>query len=232
MAIQFACPACQQPIEVDDEWADQTVSCPYCRRVVRAPGQSTLQLGTLASAGQGGPAVPPPPPDKLDPPPPPPPRSYGSADRSEPSGPPLTPQVPVGNPLATWSVVVGVLAWGMFVVGLGILLPIMQDIVEPILATRPATKVTPQEAREMNQRMQARFQDVLLNDPVARKHASEALLLLLAAEACGLTGLILGLIGATRRNARKIPAVAGLILSGVFLSAQCGVLTFMLASSG
>lgn len=40
MAIQFFCVACRQPIEVDDEFANQTVTCPYCRKVVTAPAAS------------------------------------------------------------------------------------------------------------------------------------------------------------------------------------------------
>jgi hypothetical protein len=40
MPIQFACAGCRQPIEVDEEAANQFVTCPYCRKVVTAPGQS------------------------------------------------------------------------------------------------------------------------------------------------------------------------------------------------
>jgi len=40
MAIQFFCPACRQPIEVDDIVANQTVTCPYCSKVVTTPAQS------------------------------------------------------------------------------------------------------------------------------------------------------------------------------------------------
>ena len=42
MAIRFQCSACTQPIEVDDEWARKAVACPYCRRTITAPGESTL----------------------------------------------------------------------------------------------------------------------------------------------------------------------------------------------
>lgn len=41
MAIRFACPSCRQPIEVDDEWAGQSVGCPYCRKVITAPAVSS-----------------------------------------------------------------------------------------------------------------------------------------------------------------------------------------------
>ncbi|MFQ5805996.1 MAG: hypothetical protein ACE5I3_06055 [Phycisphaerae bacterium] len=42
MAIQFPCPGCSQPIEVDDVYAGQTAACPYCRRVVNVPAESIL----------------------------------------------------------------------------------------------------------------------------------------------------------------------------------------------
>ena len=37
MSIQFHCPACGQPIEVDDDAANLPVTCPHCRRVSNAP---------------------------------------------------------------------------------------------------------------------------------------------------------------------------------------------------
>lgn len=42
MAIQFRCPGCSQPIEVDDVHAGQAAACPYCQRVVNVPSESTL----------------------------------------------------------------------------------------------------------------------------------------------------------------------------------------------
>ncbi len=42
MAIQFNCPGCRQPVEVDDEWAGEHVTCPFCQRVVTAPAESTI----------------------------------------------------------------------------------------------------------------------------------------------------------------------------------------------
>jgi hypothetical protein len=62
MAIQFPCPSCSQPIEVDDEWAAKPVACPYCSKTVTAPESSTIDTGAppLASpahAVQGQPEV-------------------------------------------------------------------------------------------------------------------------------------------------------------------------------
>jgi len=42
MAIQFRCPGCSNPIEVDDPYAGQSAQCPYCRRVVAVPLQSEM----------------------------------------------------------------------------------------------------------------------------------------------------------------------------------------------
>lgn len=42
MTIRFQCGFCTQPIEVDDEWASKTVACPYCRKTITAPHESTL----------------------------------------------------------------------------------------------------------------------------------------------------------------------------------------------
>ncbi|MBN2563007.1 MAG: hypothetical protein JXQ75_18950 [Phycisphaerae bacterium] len=56
MAIQFLCTACGQPIEVDDEMANQAVTCPYCRRVVTTPATTTLRAGDAPPAsGTAGP---------------------------------------------------------------------------------------------------------------------------------------------------------------------------------
>lgn len=43
MSIRFQCGSCSQPIEVDDEWAAKMVACPFCRKTVTAPAESTLE---------------------------------------------------------------------------------------------------------------------------------------------------------------------------------------------
>lgn len=58
MAIQFFCAACKQPIEVDDDFANQAVTCPYCRKVVTAPPLSDLSVTRQAAEARepGAPA--------------------------------------------------------------------------------------------------------------------------------------------------------------------------------
>lgn len=52
MAIRFQCAACSQPIEVDDEWASKAVTCPYCRKAVTAPAESTLDQTSFAGSAR------------------------------------------------------------------------------------------------------------------------------------------------------------------------------------
>jgi hypothetical protein len=55
MPIQFCCAQCGQPIEVDDEHAGQTATCPYCRHVMSIPQQSTYQPeAAVAARALGG----------------------------------------------------------------------------------------------------------------------------------------------------------------------------------
>jgi DNA-directed RNA polymerase subunit RPC12/RpoP len=63
MTIQFRCLNCQQPIEVDDQYAGQTAACPYCSHVVTVPAESTYQTDSVVTARptaqRPGEAVPP-----------------------------------------------------------------------------------------------------------------------------------------------------------------------------
>lgn len=59
MAVQFECPSCHNPIEIDDPWAGRTVACPYCRNTVLAPSESTYHPAeALVTARAVDPAAP------------------------------------------------------------------------------------------------------------------------------------------------------------------------------
>ncbi len=68
MAILFQCPACRQPIEIDEEWASRSVMCPFCRTTVTAPDATTftppagVPVATPATGGLPAPAADAPPP--------------------------------------------------------------------------------------------------------------------------------------------------------------------------
>jgi len=63
MAIQFHCAGCNNPIEVDDDYAGRTAACPYCNKVVTVPQTSTLDpdapVVARPAAGAAGPSAPP-----------------------------------------------------------------------------------------------------------------------------------------------------------------------------
>ena len=63
MAIQFVCPGCSQPIEVDDEIGGRSAACPYCQHVVSVPHESTYDSGAPVTASpvqqSGAPGAPP-----------------------------------------------------------------------------------------------------------------------------------------------------------------------------
>lgn len=44
MAIRFRCPACKQPIEVDDHDANRSVRCFYCHAVIQTPAENDPTL--------------------------------------------------------------------------------------------------------------------------------------------------------------------------------------------
>jgi endogenous inhibitor of DNA gyrase (YacG/DUF329 family) len=50
MAIQFQCPGCSQPIEVDAEHAGSVAACPYCQQVVNVPHESTYRPAEVPPA--------------------------------------------------------------------------------------------------------------------------------------------------------------------------------------
>jgi hypothetical protein len=50
MAIQFQCPGCSQPIEVDAEHGGSVAACPYCQQVVNVPHESTYRPAEVPPA--------------------------------------------------------------------------------------------------------------------------------------------------------------------------------------
>lgn len=59
MPIQFYCPSCHRPIEVDDEAANQMVLCPFCNATNRAPASSNYELYPATAVASAPAAVPP-----------------------------------------------------------------------------------------------------------------------------------------------------------------------------
>src|SRR5580765_4777196 len=98
MPIRFVCPSCQQPLEIDDQWAGQSVACPYCNRVVTAPATSTWTGGQQVPVASPARSA-------FDPPPPP-------------AGSPAAGDVQVGVSSGSWAISMSLCSVGFALVGL------------------------------------------------------------------------------------------------------------------
>lgn len=90
MPIQYHCPSCGQPIEVDDDAANQPVTCPYCRRISTAPPvtAANFDAATRPAAGPSASGRPAPP---------------ANAMAGQPSPYSAQPPIAGGNKLGWWS---------------------------------------------------------------------------------------------------------------------------------
>lgn len=103
MAIQFLCSSCRQPIEVDDDAANQPVTCPYCRQVTQVPAVSDPTVAAVRAS-----APPPPPPSTPLP-------SISSDSVGYGSAPIPIPQLEKGNKLSWASFVTAIVSVVCFV---------------------------------------------------------------------------------------------------------------------
>ena len=121
MPIQFHCPGCGQPIEVDDDAANQPVTCPYCRRTSTAPAATATNFDPQARAVQAH-AV----------------HSPGASPQRNypPMGAPGVGPIPEVNRLAWWSL-------GLVTASILLMIPLMI-----MLASVRAQVPTTQDARQ------------------------------------------------------------------------------------
>jgi len=200
MAIQFACPSCKQPIEVDEQWAEQQVACPYCHRMVTAPAESTITTDAPPAATPMGP-------------PPQAPLAEPAGEASAgPAAPPPTATRPARNRAAIGGLVFAVAA--VVLIGLGAV----------IIAVRLTPYIQQAQARSQDAKSaQKQVERELAANPGL---VSGPAVIIVAGIGCAGVGLILSIIGLVRPQGGKVPAVLGLILSGGCLLCPClGVLT-------
>jgi hypothetical protein len=223
MAIQFHCVGCSQPIEVDNEFAGRTAMCPYCRRVVTVPAESTLRELAPAVArptdAPSGSGLPPPlPPAGLS--------ERPGLPQLQPSGaPPLPPHVGVAprgtqrpHPLAWASFFCGLALIGLFVVLVGYFVSIAaSEYPGGMTATAPA-QLSDEEMKAFQKRLMERVQET----PVLGI-ASWGMIVL------SVLGVTAGIAALTKRAARNWPAWVGIVVSGVFVACMCGGLLLNLA---
>jgi hypothetical protein len=219
MAIRFSCPACQQPLEIDDSWASQSVACPYCRRVVTAPQASTWPAGSVPMAAPGRPIDPqaptpsfaPPTPQGFGPPPspgfaPPPPPGYG----------PQVAYAPRPSGSAGWAlgltIAGAVTLVGLMMVWMGLVYKAAMDTAGP-----NATQAELQRVVEDNY-LHGHF-----------PHATGLVMTGVAAMLASVGGLILGVRSLVRQEPGRGMAITACILGGIFLFCQMLMLVTLAA---
>ncbi len=199
MAIRFQCPACSEPIEVDDEWSRQVVRCPYCQRTVTAPGESTLPANeqipvATPIAGRREFHVP--------------------ADSVGPAGavPPYPPQPQTNRAAVT--------AFVLALATLGLLLLVRQTISNHALEWQEFEKVIV-EARSANESPVSAMMKFLEKQGGGFPGWMVTLnVLMLAFMACWLGSIVFGIIGLFRAVRRGM-AVAALSITGLLTMLFC-----------
>jgi hypothetical protein len=198
MAIRFQCSGCSQPIEVDDEWAQKFVACPYCRRTITAPAESTLpdpsQIPTATRLEQ--PQVP--------------------ADLLPPFGP-TRPAVPTSNVIA--KVAFGLACTVVVTLGLYCLIgSLHQAELEPLI----------QPERTFSEQMQAFQEYTASRGGMPPGWMMAMSLLSLTGVVMWVAALVCGIVGVCRPSNRSWAIAALVITAFTPLLFCCGGIAFMM----
>jgi len=180
MAVRFVCPSCQQPLEIDEQWAGQSVACPYCNRVVTAPAASTWPLNDqvpVASPAEINAELPPAQPNQGG-----------------------TPPMPLASVTPAW-------AMALTLAGIGFLFVAVMtwgQAASPILVEKlgsPPTASAPHDAQIIYQR---KFIDLVQSGVIPSPRISMAAVLI--GLLCSLIGMVLGIkmIVQSQRRARGV----------------------------
>ncbi|NLX14636.1 MAG: hypothetical protein GXY44_13425 [Phycisphaerales bacterium] len=198
MAIQFQCPACRQPIEIEEQWAGQPVACPYCQRVVTAPTQSSWPGEQIPTASPTSHAS-----DSAHPHP-----SAVSATDPFSSLPPASSAKGIwAFILACTATVLCILAYVSFSVNMA------AAIVQTV-----GPNATPQEQQEAMTKVMT--EGKIPHSPLASASV-------IVGTASGLGSLALALLALVRREGGRGLAIAALVITPLFLFCQLGLLLLM-----
>ncbi len=197
MSIRFPCPSCRQPIEIDDEWAGQSVACPYCRRVVTAPASSAWPPSDvpMASPAKGA----------FDAPPPPVSVGHGWGP-SQPS-----------SSTAPWALTLALTCMVLAFVGYVALGAQITAATMERLPQNPTNQQIKEAQREFAQEIMegGRFPP---NPLMTAAGIIGAL--------CGIGGIVLAVRSLIRQEPRRGMAIAGLIISACFVVCQFPLILF------
>ncbi len=207
MPIQFRCAHCSKPIEVDDEFAGQSATCPYCSQVTPVPAAGepashpVLPARPMAAADAG--------------------RSPPPLPSFEPAGygPPPLPGVPErsrgGGVMGAWGLACAVLSAGLFV-GAMLLMMRFADQVGLDLAA----ELTPAERRAAQQEIEKKVE----SDPGLALPALGSAACAFGGAILGVVGLALGVAAILRGGSRVVTGWLAVVGSGLTLTCVCGVM--------
>ncbi len=209
MAIQFRCPGCEQPIEVDDEYAGQTAACPYCRRVVTVPVESTLGSEGSAPArpAEAEPA---------------PPASPVAGERATPAvtPPPLPPQGPCGEglhvgPCGPTPRERAARTYGNYALICTVLLVLLFGAIVGYSAIQMAQEVMKHPGSQPSpERVQEIQQELTRNGLVIAANIGTIFF--------GLAGLVLSIVSLTQGRQGNWRAILSLVICGLAVLCICG----------
>jgi hypothetical protein len=216
MAIQFHCPGCSQPIEVDDIHAGQTAACPYCQRVISVPSESELDrshsgVARPTSGGVDG--------DSTSAPGLPQAREFNAGEPPHPPpvpgelhvGPSLGPRERVARTWGNYALILSVLS----VLLLGVALVYGFMIVGPELMKDP--RPSPESMAEIEAKLQANT--------------------LVGVASCGalvfaVGGLALGITSLSQSRRGNWRAIVSVVVCGLFIICACSGMLLTIATSG
>lgn len=201
MAIQFQCPGCGQPVEVDDEWASRPVACPYCRRTVTAPAESTYRTET--SPPVASPIAPPPTAERL-------------THQAPRPGAFIRSSVASKNTCAVWALAMSCVALGCF---LAVYLTIASEV-----RKRLGPSPTQEEVQQAVMDWQNEVLDQSRSGRLSAVHAGMTIGMLAT---CGawVAGVVLAVI-ALQQPARRRIAIAAVVVSGILPLFICSGVLF------
>ena len=198
MAIRFACPSCQQPIEIDDQWAGQSVGCPYCKKVVTAPPSSTWPPGEVPVASPAGSAFRPPPPP---------------GDQAQAPVAPAT----AASPYAAWGLTLSLTCAVLCTLGMVVWFGQFGLLAVEKLGDNP------HPTREETQKAQQEIMEEIIAEGRYPTNTFSTAAALIGA-LCGLGGLVLAVRSLLRQERRRGMAIAACLIGACFVVCQLPLL--------
>lgn len=205
MPIQFKCPSCSQPIEVDDDHAQTQVICYYCSNVITVPDASTLtaqdiKAGASRPLDQSGPVfthI-----SQQDDAP-----ALQQVSQQEQSGDVQKPPPDAGPEQRTLAIV-------SISCGLGCLAIFMIMILAIMLSILAELQEYPDLNIEQQQKLLIQKTEEKMGTPAMAAGSIAALLLAISGSGCGLAAII-------RKTGARRWAWVGFLISTAFLFCQC-----------